>query len=430
MTIVEEKQHSRLSPSSAKRWMTCPGSIGMAEKLGVKDKPSRFAAEGTVAHEIHELCLLNRQEAKEYIGKTIEADGMKFKVKQEMVDAVQLSLDYIWDKETMAIALDLRLEIRVEVKCSLTSLGVPGMDGGTSDVMLLLWDDETLLELEVFDYKHGAGVAVEVENNPQALSYALGTILLPELNGQGIPDGVLVTISQPRAHHPDGRIRTWKTDKDYLLNWSEEKLVPAGKAVHQASEWITSDTREEFQAFLVPSDDGCRFCKVAGQCPKLFAKTQEVAMVDFDSPDKVVMPEIDKLSAKQKQFIMDHAVMLRAFIVAVENQVKSEADNGSKEYDGVYKLVRKTTRRKFKEDALDELTSPLLDYLKHEDLFEEKTRSLTEIERRLKKLVGNSDAKVIMADVTNKPEGGLVIAPITDKRKSVEATINTDFTDL
>ena len=419
--LVEEKQHARLSPSATKRWMTCPGSIGLTEKLGVENKSSKYAAEGTVAHEVHELCLLKNQDAIAYKGKMIESDGFKFKVNQDMVDAVQLSLDYLRDRIAMAEAKGQRVELKVEVRCSLKWYGVPGMDGGTSDVILMFFDDSevygALDEVEVFDYKHGAGVAVEAANNTQAMSYALGTILLPELNGQGIPDGITVTISQPRAHHPDGRIRSWRTDKDHLLNWGDDILVPAAKA-----------TLEE-DAEFVPSDDGCRFCPVSGQCPKLFARTQEVAMLDF-ADDDAQLPDVDTLTSEQKQFIMDHATMLRAFIVAVENQVKLEVDQGSKDYEEAYKLVRKTTRRKFTEDALDELCSPLLDHLEHSDVYEEKSRSMTEIERRLKKAIGVKDAKEVMDEITIKPEGELVIAPISDKRKAANPTMISDFTDL
>ena len=425
--LVEEKQHARLSPSAAKRWMTCPGSIGLTEKLGVKNTTSKYAAEGTVAHEVHELCLLNNHPAKKYLGKTIEADGMKFKVNQDMVDAVQMSLDYIEDRIAMAITLDWRVEVKVEVRCSLTSLGIPGLDGGTSDVILMFWmprqhpdndtDGDILMEVEVFDYKHGAGVAVEAIDNPQAMSYGLGTILLPELNGHGIPDGITITISQPRAHHPDGRIRSWNIDKEYLLNWCDDELVPAAEA-----------TQEE-DAPLVPSDDGCRFCPVAGQCPKLFDRTQEVAMLDF-ADDDVQFPDVISLTVEQKQHVMDHAGAIRSFIVAVENQIKLEVDHGSKDYEKAYKLVRKQTRRKFIEDALDELCSPLLDHLEREDIYEEKGRSMTEIERRLKKAIGAKDAKEVMAEVTTKPDGELVIAPLSDKRKAVAPTIMTDFNDL
>lgn len=412
--LVEEKTHARLSPSGAKRWMTCPGSIQLAEKLGIKDKTSKYAAEGTVAHEVHELCLVKKQQAKEYLGHTIEADGMKFKVNQNMVDAVQLSLDYIWDRIAMAELDNLRAELLVEVRSSLEYLGIPGLDGGTSDVVLLFWDEDKLVELEVFDYKHGAGVAVEAMDNPQAMCYALGIVEKYKADRK-LP--VKVTISQPRAHHPDGLIRTWDTDAKLLRYWQDRELIPAARA-----------TREEDPP-LVPSDSGCRFCKAAADCPKLFERTQEVAMMDFDDPESQ-LPDVQKLSAEQKRFVMDNAAMLRSFIVAVEDQVKSEVDHGSKEYEGHYKLVRKTTRRKFMDDATDELVSPLFDHLDHEDIFEEKSRSMSEIERRLKKAVGAKQAKEIMADITTKPEGELVIAPTTDERRAVEPTIVSDFTGL
>lgn len=413
--LVEEKQHARLSPSASKRWMTCPGSIGMTEKLNIQDKPSRFAAEGTVAHEVHELCLVKNHVAQDYFGKTIEADGFKFKVNDNMIEAVQLSLDYIQERIEMAELIGWTVKIKVEVRCSLKSLGVPGLDGGTSDVILEFWDGDTLMEVEVFDYKHGAGVAVEAIDNPQAMCYGLGVILLPEYADQDIPDGVTITISQPRAHHPDGRIRSWKTTKQHLLDWCEEDLVPKAKA-----------TLEE-DAHLEPSDDGCRFCPVAGQCPRLFERTQEVAMLDFaDEPE---LPDVETLTSEQKLFIMDHASMLRSFIVAVEKQVKHEVDHGSQDYENSYKLVRKTTHRKLDEDALEE-GSELLDYLTEDDLFERKSRSLTEIERRLIKAAGKAEALDIMDWLTTKPTGDLVITPISDKRLAQSPALISDFKNL
>jgi hypothetical protein len=417
-TIVEEKQHARLSPSASKRWMTCPGSVGMIEKLNIKDKPSKFAAEGTVAHEVHELCLLNDKQAKDYLGQSISSDGFKFKVNKDMVEAVQLSLDYIQDRIEMAELIGLRVEVRVEVRCSLKSLGIPGLDGGTSDVILLFWKEDTLVEVEVFDYKHGAGVAVEATDNTQAMSYGLGTLLIPELTQHDIPEGVSITISQPRAHHPDGRIRTWKTTKTHLINWCEEDLVPKALA-----------TKEE-NAELVPSEDGCRFCPVSGQCPKLFQRTQEVAMLDFEDISDPILPVVDTMTPDQKRFVMEHGAMLKAFIIAVENQVKHEVDHGSQDYESKYKLVRKKTNRKFNEDALDEFESPLLDHLTHDDIYEEKSRSMTEIERRLKKAIGVKAAIEVMEEVTSKPTGDLVIAPISDKRKAERPSLIGDFTDL
>ena len=416
--LVEEKAHARLSPSASKRWMTCPGSVRLIEEHNIAYKPSKYAAEGTVAHEVHELCLVHKRKASYYLGRTIEADGMKFTVNTNMVEAVQLSLDYIDERVAMAETSGIRVEILVEVRCSLKSLGVVGLDGGTSDVILMFWEGDTLLEVEVFDYKHGQGVAVEAENNTQALSYALGTVLLPQLNGQGIPNGVTITISQPRAHHADGRIRSWEVNKNYILNWCDDELLPKAKETHNPN------------AKLVASEDGCRFCDVRGNCPKLTEKMQEVVMLDFADDSEPTMPDINSMTSEQKMFVINYGSMLKSFILAVDEQVKSEIDSGSKDYQGMLKLVRKTTRRKFTEEALDELVSPLLDHLERDDLFEEKTRSMTEIERRLKKSIGTKAAKEIMSDITINPEGAIVVAPESDKRKAVEPTLISDFADL
>lgn len=411
-------QHARLSPSASKRWMTCPGSIRLTEQLGIKDKPSKYAAEGTVAHEIHELCLLNNEEADKYLGRTMEADGFKFKVTQNMVDAVNESLEYIRLRIEEAEESGLQVETLIEVRSCLKYLGIPGLDGGTSDVILLFWDfdddgNRYLLEIEIVDYKHGSGVAVEVTNNSQALCYATGVHEL--YKEHKISDGITMTISQPRAHHVDGEIRSLNICVEDLEDWKTGELVPKAKLCH------------EEDAPLVPSDDGCRFCPAAGQCPALYDKTQEIAIADFAEdkfPDPIVM------TTEQKLTVMDHAAMLRSFIVAVENQVKSEVDHGSKEYEGRYKLVRKTTRRKFTDDATDPDFSPLLDHLEEDDVFEKKMRTMTEIEKRLKKSLGAKVAKELMDDITTKPEGDLVIAPESDKRKAIEPSVVGDFKDL
>ena len=157
--LVEEKQHARLSPSASKRWMACPGSIKLQEKLGIENTTSKYAAEGTVAHEVHELCLQKNLDAEDYQGKKIKADGFEFVVNKNMVEAVQSSLDYIRERVEEAELDGLKAEIQVEVTASLKYLKVPGLDGGTSDVVILFWEAlgfrGSLLEvsnLNKFDY--------------------------------------------------------------------------------------------------------------------------------------------------------------------------------------------------------------------------------------------------------------------------------------
>jgi len=412
--VIEDKTHARLSPSASKRWMVCPGSVRLIESLDLPETFNRYAAEGTVAHEIHELALLAKGVAADHIGKKMTVDGFEFTVNEEMSDTVQVSLDYVQERIDEHEEWGYRVELKVEVRASLKPLGIPGLDGGTSDVVLLVWDGDTLVEIEVIDYKHGQGVAVEPEHNNQALCYALG-VALEESTHITDQTNVRITITQPRAVHMRGPIRTWETNAVDLNNWQVNELVPKANR--------TLDPDAEF----VPSDDGCRFCPAAGQCPALYSKTQDIAIADFAEetfPDPAVM------SSEQKRIVLDHADMLRNFVIAVENQVKLEMDHGSKDYEGGYKLVYKTTHRKLTEDAKDPDFSPLLDYIQLTDLYESELKTLGEIEKALKKTMKPKQVKELMETLTERPEPGMVVAPLKDNRKTVQPTMITDFTSL
>ena len=62
------KLHATLSASGAKRWMSCPPSARLEERLhGIfGEKSSPFAEEGTKAHSLAELKLLR---AKDELGE-------------------------------------------------------------------------------------------------------------------------------------------------------------------------------------------------------------------------------------------------------------------------------------------------------------------------------------------------------------------------
>ena len=50
--------HAVLSPSSAHRWIACPGSVALVATAGAPDTGSVSADEGTAAHEMAERILL------------------------------------------------------------------------------------------------------------------------------------------------------------------------------------------------------------------------------------------------------------------------------------------------------------------------------------------------------------------------------------
>lgn len=415
--------HAKLSPSSSKRWMTCPGSIRLIDKVKVKDTPSKYAAEGTVAHEICETCLVEGKSPREFLGLKMEADGFTFTVSQDMVEACNVYVDYIRDQiRSPKDECNIDIECQVEVRCSLKEIGIPGLDGGTSDCVLI---DRDNAHIEIVDYKHGAGVAVEADNNTQAMQYGLGALLLLDRKGEYISDwDVTLTIVQPRAFHKDGSRRSWRISANALLAWKNEILIPAAK-----------ETQKE-DAKVVASDEGCMFCPVK-DCAVRYQKVTEMAMIDFEDYDKDPLPSPELMTLEQKVNVLDHIKMIRSFLIAVENQVKSEVDSGSEEYKGRYKLVRTNTQRRLKEEAFDEISSPLLDYIDEEDLYEKKKKGIGALENALKnkfreqKIKGfTKKVKEILDEVTEKPEGELVIAPESDSRKEVRPSIVSDFKDL
>jgi hypothetical protein len=121
--------HAKLSPSGAHRWIECPGSVRMT--AGLPRKSSPYAAEGTAAHQLAEMCLRNGKNAAEYLGTIIKTkeDG-DWNVTPDMAEAVQYHLD-----EVRRIHNWLGGDLHIEVRLDLTEI-VPGMFG-TGDAVIV-----------------------------------------------------------------------------------------------------------------------------------------------------------------------------------------------------------------------------------------------------------------------------------------------------
>ncbi len=418
--------HARLSPSGAKRWMNCSGSPHLIAKLTAEGKikygkTSIHAAKGTVEHEIGEICLLEGKLPIDFIGTTMVADGFEFTIDLEMARSVEIYVNYVLGKQMAAEVL------QIETPCSLKTLGVDGLDGGTSDAVLIDRANETI---EVVDYKGGAGVKVYAEENVQAMQYGLGALL--DIDKRETQRGgkfnagnwdVIITIVQPKADwdHP---IDSWEINGRELYDWCEETLIPAAEACVPG-------------APLAPGDDQCRFCDAKGACPALHQLTQETAMVDFDVVDDVQFPDVESMTAEQKVQVLKHAGKITKFLAAVKAQVLSELGEASDEYRGMYKLVRGRGKRVLNEDARDPDFSPLLEIVDHSDVFEPvTTKSLTSIENAVKIKFQESGvkapakkAKELVTEHCNKEEGNVTIAPWSDKRPELPPSCVSDFSD-
>ena len=412
-TAITNKKHSRLSCSGSDRFISCTGSLLLCEQLNPTNKrtSNSAAAQGTVAHELCDLCITNRKKPEYYLGDTFTTDGYSFIVDQEMADAVNVYLNYI-------SGLPSGENVHSEQWCSLEYLGIPGLNGGTTDAIVI---DEKHKTIYIIDFKYGQGVVVEVTDNTQLKCYAAGALDLLSSTLDVIGYIVKLVIVQPRAFHPDGPVRELETTADDIFDWANNILKPAALAALQPG------------APLTPNDKACRFCSAAGDCPALYSKAQEMAVVDFDDieiPEDSKFPPVPTLTPTQKIGIMEHSAAIKAFITAVEGTIKNEMESGSQAYATHFKLVRKQTHRKFIDEIMDDLESPLLDLLPYERAFTTKLKGLTEIERSLKESMTAKQVGEILAGMVTKPEGTVVVAKLTDKRKAIEASAQREFEDF
>ena len=105
LPVVIEPAHSPLGASGNYRWLKCLGSINLIKKLGLKDVPNEYSAQGTVAHEIAAVCLQDDRQPWEFAGETRTQDGFEIEVDQEMVEGIQLYIDLIEVESKGSLAL-------------------------------------------------------------------------------------------------------------------------------------------------------------------------------------------------------------------------------------------------------------------------------------------------------------------------------------
>jgi hypothetical protein len=367
--------HAKLSASGAHRWLNCLGSVE-AEK-GFKGSSSAAAQEGTAAHELAEIVLLNGGNCHAHIGKPlIETDT--YTVTEEMADYVQQYVDYV-----TATPGEQFYEERVEF-----SEWVP--EGfGTSDVISI--DNETL---HVIDLKYGKGLRVDADENPQGMLYALGAY--SEYGMIYSFKTVKIHIVQPRLDH----ISEWEISIPDLLKWGA---------------WVSEQAQiiEEGGAPRSPGEKQCQWCNAKAVCPSLKSHTEKIILSGFDELDS---PNADTLTDEQLKQALESKKLIVSWLDAVESLVNERLQKGEA-FPG-FKLVAGRSLRKWGDETL---AANLLDEMLGEKAYERKLLTPAKAEKAL----GKTKAKVIQ-ELIVKPEGKPTLALESDKRKSISISVD-DF---
>ncbi len=415
-----DRKHSKLGPSAAHRWLHCTGSVAMTRNI--ENKSTVFALEGTAAHEFNEFILATGRDPQDWLGGVVDLEsanpGSKFipdaaelddreryfAIDAEMVEGAELTIETINEYYKPEEGDILLLETRLDMSWIHPALF------GTGD--MLIYKPKTK-HLIVLDYKYGQGVAVDVEDNEQVLTYSVGAVRLFVKEGV---DKVTTVIVQPRAFHVDGPVRTEEVD---ILDLDIFEATLREKAAE-------TDSAEPH---LVAGEQ-CKFCPASHACEEFrdfVADAVSIHPIDLDS-DPITendLPKLTDLTPDRLGKLVVAAHLIGTWCKRVLQFAQSEALDG-RVPDGC-KMVEKRAYRKFTAAPDDVIGVLDLEGFGEDDyLTEPKLRSVAQIE----KLVGKKAFGVIFDGFFKKESSGFTLVSEDDKRKAAKVDKSDAFGEV
>lgn len=326
--------HALLSPSGAKKWLTCPASL--ACEKDITNTSGKAAVLGTAMHTIAEMHLnqyikgtalpLEREvgayvldEGKGQIKALISPMKGAVLITADMIEQVRKYTDYC--KPIIDVATYAKLEMRV----NLTEVLHPGYEGvetfGTADLVavqeLANTDGHMLI---IGDLKTGRH-RVEAKENKQLMLYALG--VYRRLKRRYNITTVRLVIFQPYA----GGASEWDISVEGLelfAKFAQKRALLALDAYFRGKKNLKAS---DFK----PSVDGCQWCRFSEQCA---ARTETVnAVLSEELEDDFAL----ELTPEQLVAEYEKLPLLRQHIDKVEKAMAAALHSGKK-VPG-YKLV-------------------------------------------------------------------------------------------
>lgn len=384
MSAEQRPIHSPLGASSAERWMNCPGSTSLIKELKIAedtDEPE-YRGLGVAAHEAGAHCLQNGLDAWEVVGEKFHG----FEVDQNMAAAIQTYIDVcrpLMEREGALSYIEHGLAYKQE-NHHVTEIIDPRADSllkkyfyGTGDCCVVRPD---VKYMDVIDYKHGEGIIVEAENNPQLLYYAFGFLLL-----HNEIEIVRIRIVQPRTF--DAPVKEWIVTANFIRDWVTDKLVPAMQAT-------------EMEGAELDAGSWCRFCPAKLICPMMASLFGAATTAN----PKSIVQFTDETLGRSYQF----REAVKFYLKALEDEVFRRMNNGGK-IPGC-KLVPKKANRVFKIGAVDMFKEKFGD----DALTKPEMKSPSEIEKL------GSEAKELVREWAYTPQTGLTVATDDDRRVAVK----------
>lgn len=385
-----ETTHARFAPSGAHRWARCAGS--MVLEADYPDQSSGYAKEGTWAHLIASLCLIDGTNARDHIGKSFDVEGQVFELTQTHAEHIDEFIELARAEAEGGILL-------VDKKVDFSPYIRQPDSKGTMDVGAIF-----PAKAKLIDFKYGMGVKVDAFDNWQLGSYGLG--LVNDYGHLADFEEVELIISQPRLGH----VSRWTVPLKELEAFGDALAIAADKVL-DAFEFEGIDGWAE--KYLNPSESACKFCRAKATCPALLNAVEPYVSTSAtaDEFNAFLSEAEDDVVAS----LMGKAEMAEMLIKAVRAEVERRLLKG--EPVPGYKLVegRKGNRAWSDEAKAEELMKKKFRF-KDADMFDMKLVSPTTAEKRFK---GQVTRWKQLEGLITRSDGKPSVAPDSDPRPAI-----------
>jgi len=312
--------HSTLSPSSAYRWMRCPGSV--REQAKYPEPPSGPGAiDGTHSHTLLEHCVkADLADPMAMVGVKMKDHEGEFVIDAERAKRVKVVIDYVKQKvEALSFMFGEKATVMPERRVNPEHLlGRPDM-AGTADITIRCGTFT-----EIIDLKDGMN-AVEAKDNEQLELYGLGGLAdykLP-INVEYPVKQVKLTIIQPKL-----AVKGLPVVTSHDMSTTEVlSLIP--RYVNGAAATDRPD------APLVPGEKQCRYCRATG-CSARAAAGMAAAGVSFpvltpavvDASTQVAEQDAGSMTNERLVQIIEAAPLMRQMIENAEAEAQRRLEAG------------------------------------------------------------------------------------------------------
>ena len=394
---VNEK-HALLSASSAARWLNCTAAPRFEEQF--PENTSEYAEEGRLAHAICELKVLKKFTSS-LPPRSYALRLGKLKKDPLYCDEMDKTSDsYIEHLTECAMTYDSAPYVAAEVRVDFSDYVPEGF--GTCDCVMIGGDT-----LTITDYKHGKGVPVSAEGNPQMSLYALGALKkYTPVYGDTIQK-VRMNIDQPRVND---ELSSWTITVSELRSWGDRIRPIAVKAYAGLGNFKPGEH--------------CRFCRGKAQC-KARADIN-TALEEFKDriPERregmessqnnvLTFDQIGDLLARGKDLVSWYKDLEEFALGAI---LKGENIPGWKAVEG------RSVRAFSDQDAA--IAAVIAAGYDESLVYDRKPKTLTELE----KLMGKTEFVKALGSFIIKPPGKPTLAPLSDKREPYN-TAAADFAE-